>query len=372
MKQLTMKWNAKLCAVALGMAALTLSACDTPMGGGNVDPNTTAIETPIVTTTETLTNTEGMGDVGAITGTETMTDSGMMTGTATPATSDMMTNTMPGTGAMTDTGSITDTGMMTDTGAMSGAGTTGSWGVVNAEGALATASQLLDYDFDNIDGEVSGEIEDLLIDTATGRVLFATLEYGGFLDIGDTELPVPLSAFTWDSENGLVLNFNEEVLQNMPDVGQNWPNVDDGAWDDELNQFWNDLGFGTGDDVTEASNTIVRASTINGYPIADLGVGAGAVNDLIIDLGTSQVKYAVVSYGAATMADEWILVPFSAFDANAFGDEFAYSTGIDLATLDEAPRVDRDLLYSVTPIDSTLDDQMDTFWDERGFEVERD
>lgn len=360
MNQLSMKWNSNLCAMALTVAALTLSACDNPMGGGNGNPNDQAIATPVVATTETpvgmdiitetITDTESMSDVGAMTGTEPMT------ATATPA----------------DSGMMTDTGTMTDTGAMSDVGATAGWGVANAEGALATASQLLDYDFDNIDGEVSGEIEDLLIDTATGRVLFATLEYGGFLDIGDTELPVPLSAFTWHAENGLVLNFNEEVLQNMPDVGENWPNAQDAAWDDELNQFWGDLGFDTGEDITEASNTIVRASTINGYPIADLGVGAGAVNDLIIDLGTSQVKYAVVSYGAATVADEWILVPFSAFDANAFGDEFAYSTGIDLATLDEAPRVDRDLLYSTTPIDSTLDDQIDTFWDERGFEVERD
>lgn len=358
MNKFPMRWGYKLCATALAVVALTVSACNPPMSGTNPNDGSEPIATPVVETTQTPIGLDVITDT--ITNTESMPGTGIMTDTEGMGDTDMMTDTE----SMTDTDTTTDTGMMNDT------DTPSTVGVMNAEGALVPASQLIDYDFENIDGEVSGEIKDLLIDTATGRVIFATLEYGGFLGIGDTELPVPLSAFTWNPENQLVLNFNEEVLQNMPDIGLDWPNVSDGAWDDELNTYWGDLGFGTDSDFVDATNTVVRASTVMDYPIADLGVGAGSVNDLLIDLGTSQAKYAAVSYGATTVADEWILLPFSAFNADAFGDEFAYSTGIDLATLDEAPRVDRDQLYSTIPIDTTLDDQIDNFWTERGFGLE--
>ncbi len=360
MHKLPKRWHAKLFVSALATVALTLSACNNPMGGTNPDVDEEVIATPAVemtvtlvtmdVITNTITNTESMP------GTDLMTDTGTMTDTGAPTAIDPMTATE----------TMTDTGMMTNTGAMDN-GDALSIGVMNAQGTLVAASLLLDYGFENIDGEVSGEIDDLLIDTATGRVIFATLEYGGFLGIGNTELPVPLSAFTWNEENGLVLNFPEETLQNMPNVGLAWPNVGDGSWDDELNNFWGEQGFAISSDYVEPTNTVVRASMVIDYPIADLGVGAGRVNDLLIDLGTSHAKYAVVSYGAVTATDEWILVPFSAFDASTFSDEFAYSSGIDLATLDEAPQVDRDQLYSTSPIDVTIDDQIDNFWTERGF-----
>ena len=276
--------------------------------------------------------------------------------------------------AMT-TGAAGAPSAMTDTTTMSGAvGTTtgmaGVGGIGNAQDIMMRASTLIDYDFQNIDGQVSGEIEDILMDVADGRILFVTLEYGGFLDIGDTELPVPLSAFTWGPSNELVLNFPEEELQNFPDLGTDWPDVNDPAWDDDANGFWRNIGIDPGYDATTASNSIVRASTIVGYSVGDVGYGPGTVRDLIIDLGQNRAKYVILSYGmGVTYDEELVAVPFSAFDASGFGNQLIFAGDLDPTVLDQAPRFDNTLYNDGAPLDATWDDNFDSYWADRGYTV---
>ncbi len=43
----------------------------------------------------------------------------------------------------------------------------------------------------NMKGETLGKIEDLVVDIDTGRIVYAILESGGFLSIGDKLFPVP-------------------------------------------------------------------------------------------------------------------------------------------------------------------------------------
>lgn len=258
------------------------------------------------------------------------------------------------TTAMTDTTTLTGTAGTTT-------GMPGVGGIGNAQNIMMRASTLLDYDFQNIDGEVSGEIEDIIMDVADGRILFVTLEYGGFLDIGDTELPVPLSAFTWGPSGELVLNFPEEELQNFPDLGTDWPDVTNPAWDDDANGFWRNIGIDPGYDATTASNSIVRASTIVGYSVGDVGYGPGTVRDLIIDLGQNHAKYVILSYGMGVTYDEdLVAVPFSAFDASGFGNQLVFAGDLEPTVLDEAPRFDNDLYTGVGPLDPTWDDGFDS------------
>jgi sporulation protein YlmC with PRC-barrel domain len=260
----------------------------------------------------------------------------------------------------------------TDTTTMTGAtDMTGMGGIANAQDVMLRATTLLDYDFENIDGEVSGEIEDIILDAATGRILYVTLEYGGFLDIGDTELPVPLSAFVRGTDGELVLNFEEERLQEFPDLGDDWPNVDTDTWDDDANNFWRNIGIEPGYDVTTASNSIMRASDIVGYPVGDVGYGAGAVQDLVIDVGKNQAKYVIVTYGAGALYDEnLVAVPFSAFDAGGFGNQLVFADTMDPTILDEAPRFDNNLYTGPGPLDPAWDDEFDSFWEERGYTLE--
>ncbi|MDQ3248189.1 MAG: PRC-barrel domain-containing protein [Chloroflexota bacterium] len=267
---------------------------------------------------------------------------------------------------------VTDTTTMTDAASPGVAGDTvvlPGGGIVDAEDVFVTATSLLGYNWQNLNGDVSGELEDLLIDLNTGRVLFATLEYGGVLEIGDTKLPVPLSAFVWGPEGQLILNIEEERLQDFPSVGDDWPDFADATWDDDVNGYWRDLGVDSGFDFTEATDRVGWVSNLVGYPVGDVGLGVGNVSDMWIDLGQNYVRYVVLGYGAGTLANRPVAVPFSAFDMAAFGDQFVFAPGVDATVLEDAPSFAEDVT-GVVPLNPDFDDDLESYWAERGYIVQ--
>ena len=72
-----------------------------------------------------------------------------------------------------------------------------------------------DLDVVNADGDVIGEIEDVLIDQ-TGRPVAFVIEVGGFLDIGDSDAQVPIDALTF-ADGVFVSKMTEEQLENLPE-----------------------------------------------------------------------------------------------------------------------------------------------------------
>ena len=77
----------------------------------------------------------------------------------------------------------------------------------------------------NNSGETLGDIKDFMLDVDNGRVLYAVLDFGGFLGIGDKYFAVPLEAFRADTQSEkLVLDVDKVMLQNAPGFDKNnWP-----------------------------------------------------------------------------------------------------------------------------------------------------
>lgn len=320
---------------------------------------------------------------------------------ATVAQAATSSESITSTESITPTEGITATDDTTATGGTTAAGMATAAGVVGAENALVSASTLLNYNFENIDGEVSGELDDLLLDMSTGRVLFTIVKYGGVLNIGTTQLPMPLSAFQIGAQGELVLNFDEQELENFPDVGGDWPNLTTGTWDDEVNNYWRGINIDPGFDFAETSGTVVRASDMVNFGIADIGLGTSTVQDMIIDLATAQIRYialgndtlglgaGVGGAGTGVVTDtvgagtdvtntagtgmglgELILLPLSVFDMGAFGQQLILSPDLDLETLRNAPRMASDVLTTPGQLDPTFDTDLESYWTERGFEIE--
>ncbi|MEZ4867816.1 MAG: PRC-barrel domain-containing protein [Caldilineaceae bacterium] len=238
-------------------------------------------------------------------------------------------------------------------------------GVGNATDVLVTASSLTDLNFENIGGQVSGSIQDLILDLSTGNVLYATVEYGGFLDIGDTELPIPLSAFIWGPNGQLVLNIDETALNNFPDLGNNWPDLSTPNWDTDVVNFWRGVGIDPGVDFTQATNNVVRVSNVIGYGISDVGLGTGDVNDMLVDLGQSQVEYVLVGgYDPGIYGNDLIAVPFNAFDTTAPGDQLVFAQGVDASVLENAPRFTRDEFLAGN---TTVYNDLNSYWSGLGY-----
>ncbi|MEZ4617587.1 MAG: PRC-barrel domain-containing protein [Caldilineaceae bacterium] len=248
---------------------------------------------------------------------------------------------------------------------------TDNMGVSDANNQLVRASTLLDYNTTNLNGESIGNIEDMLIDVESGHILFATLEYGGFLDIGDREIPIPLSALSWVSENELMLNLDEQQLDALPDVGQNWPNVTDATWNDEIVDFWDNNGFDAGYGATDAQ-TVMYALESTDYDFGDVGLGTnGSINDILIDLSQSQALWVIVDYGGL-FNDELVPVPFSAIDVSTNGDAFSFTPNVDLNMFENAPTLDRNTFDQGGLFDNTFDDNVTTYWEDGGYTVGTD
>jgi uncharacterized protein YrrD len=247
-------------------------------------------------------------------------------------------------------------------------GTGEATGIAGTEEYLMRASTLLGYNVYNLNGDNIGSINDMLMNVQNGNILFATIEYGGFLDIGDRVVPVPLSAFNWQAENELVLNVDEQQLESLPDVGNDWPNVTDNTWNDEIADYWNNLGINPGYGAND-SNTIMYVSNLVGFSLTDVGFGdQGSINDILVNPSQSTAQYVIVDYGGL-FNNEVVAVPFGAFDVAQANGEFTFTPNIDLETLQNAPTIAANEFEQSGLYNPDFTQDWNNFWSDLGYEL---
>jgi sporulation protein YlmC with PRC-barrel domain len=105
---------------------------------------------------------------------------------------------------------------------------------------LLSASTLAGDRVYNQVGEDLGKVDDLMIDTVTGRVGYAVLSFGGFLGMGDKLFAVPWRALNLDQQNHrFILNVAKETLENAPGFDKdNWPDMTNQDWESQIHKFY--------------------------------------------------------------------------------------------------------------------------------------
>lgn len=103
-----------------------------------------------------------------------------------------------------------------------------------------SATTLIGDDVDNAQGDSLGDLKDIMLDTATGKVAYGVLSFGGVLGMGDKLFAVPWSALTVDHENNkLILDVSKDRLKDAPGFDQdNWPNFADNSFVEQLNAYY--------------------------------------------------------------------------------------------------------------------------------------
>jgi sporulation protein YlmC with PRC-barrel domain len=88
----------------------------------------------------------------------------------------------------------------------------------------------------NVKGETLGKINDLIVDIDAGRVVYAVLESGGFLNIGDKLFPVPWESLeAIPSEGIFFLNQSKEQMEKAPAFDKDkLANMADVKWGESL------------------------------------------------------------------------------------------------------------------------------------------
>jgi sporulation protein YlmC with PRC-barrel domain len=102
------------------------------------------------------------------------------------------------------------------------------------------ASSIIGTDVINTAGEDLGDIKDVVIDSTTGRVAYAVVEFGGFLHMGAKLFAIPFSAFAYDHEkNKYVLNESKARLEAAPGFdADKWPALGDEKWNRDVYKYY--------------------------------------------------------------------------------------------------------------------------------------
>jgi len=356
---------------------LEAAATETTTSDADVDDVTVITDTELITATEVTTDITVTTDTVVLeeqeittvmTDTEVITNVVESTDSTTESESEVITDTedLP---AQTSEDEATPQPGQEGSQPQTGTAVAAFTGIEGSTGRSIRASTLLDANFETSDGDVGGEIQDLVIDIQNGQVLYVLLEYGGVLDVGDTDMPVPLSAFSWGSEDELVLNIDGQQLESFPGVGNDWPVPDDNNWDLDVRGFWEGIDIDTGFEAEQSMQGVRRASSLLGSTIAGGELGDRVVQDMIISVGEGRVSYVLISDAGAGADEGWYVVPFSGFDATAPEAGFTWNPDFDPTLLDGAPRFDMATLGETRVFDETYDDEWEGFWNDAGFPV---
>ncbi len=82
---------------------------------------------------------------------------------------------------------------------------------------LISADDVTGTNVYNLAGEKLGEVDDVLIDKASGRAVYAILSFGGILGMGEKHHPLPWSTIKYDTlKGGYVVNLDKKNLKDAP------------------------------------------------------------------------------------------------------------------------------------------------------------
>ena len=89
-------------------------------------------------------------------------------------------------------------------------------------------------------GQSLGEIKELMIDAAAGRVTYAVLSFGGFLGLGDKLFAVPWVSLSYDRDrDAFMIKADKELLENAPGFDKDkWPNMSDATWKWTVHKYY--------------------------------------------------------------------------------------------------------------------------------------
>lgn len=105
--------------------------------------------------------------------------------------------------------------------------------------SVISSRRVAGTDVYNAGGERLGTIDDLMIDRVTGEVLFAVMEFGGFLGVGTDRYPIPWRRLTYDTGlQGYVVPLSIPQLEGAPKYESTKAPVYDDAYAAVLNRYY--------------------------------------------------------------------------------------------------------------------------------------
>ena len=106
--------------------------------------------------------------------------------------------------------------------------------------AVLSAQSLIGDEVRNLENQMLGRIEDIMIDVPTGRVAYAVLSFGGIMGMGDKLFALPWQGLRVDDRRRqVIVDVDKTHLRQAPGFDKNdWPDMADLSWSNRVHGFW--------------------------------------------------------------------------------------------------------------------------------------
>lgn len=196
--------------------------------------------------------------------------------------------------------------------------------VQQGQGRNARASELIGTDIRNPQGEDLGNIEDLIINSTSGRVHYAVIAFGGFLGLGEKLFAYPVTALRASmTSDELVLDIDRERLSNAPGFERSrWPLWGRDTYHSDVDRYFDYTSDESG------QGNFLRASELVGRDLEDAGGrDIGEIVDVVINVSQGKVSFVVVDFNRGGADDDLLHpVPFQALTLSGTNNERAMFT----------------------------------------------
>jgi len=217
---------------------------------------------------------------------------------------------------------------------------------------LIPASKMDMYDVVNPKGEDLGQVQNFMVDPDTGRVAFIVVAFGGVLGLTDKWIAIPMEVLDWDYDaRHFIMDVPRSTLERAPGLDKN-------KWPEEFNLDWMEsvyACFGCEPYWTRGARWVLRgaggmetlivsAAWLKGHHIKNqAGDDIGMIDDLIIDLQTGYMTFAVANLTAYEgLKGRKVAIPIEAFMVGANSD--AVTMSMEREKLESAPVYDSEHL----------------------------
>jgi hypothetical protein len=111
-------------------------------------------------------------------------------------------------------------------------------------GTLIAATKVQGTNVYNNVGEKLGSVEDIMIDKATGRAIYAVMSFGGFLGMAEKHHPLPWATLKYDTEKGgYLVNLDKKMLSDAPSYDRNAPFAWTPEYGRQVDGYYNTPGY---------------------------------------------------------------------------------------------------------------------------------
>lgn len=224
-----------------------------------------------------------------------------------------------------------------------------SVGGENLPQGLFRADELEDIDLFNAQNEEIGEIEDVVIDSKTGKIAYVAAEVGeGLLGVGGKMIALPWNALQFTHLKGdpedavVVLRGDRQTLENAPEIAEDriWPFSAAGGQTEQAEPTEQALAG------RNLPHGLFRADELEGTDLFNAkNEELGEIEEVVINAMTGTVEYVAVEVGGGFLGigEDLVAVPWDSIrltHKEADPDDLVGLMNVDRQTMENAPKIE--------------------------------